>query len=111
MLVATIHFRTPSGAWSQTGHAGREGCRLAGRRDPTRRRAHPTHARKVTPPPSCPPGGSLGGSQSGDPNQTLLSSHLLEDLGLEVRGQLGVDGQHGQGGCVLQFFQMLHNLI
>lgn len=38
-------------------------------------------------------------------------SHLLEDFGLEVRRQLGVDGQHGQGRRVLQLFQVLHNLV
>lgn len=37
--------------------------------------------------------------------------NLLEDLGLEVRRQLGVDGQHGQSRSVLQVLQPLHNLI
>lgn len=98
MLVATIHFRTPSGAWSQTGHAGREGYRLAGGRDPTKRRHTPPVPGSNTFSLALL-GVVLGGSQVGDPNQTLLQSHLLEDLGLEVRGQLGVDGQHGQGGA------------
>lgn len=43
--------------------------------------------------------------------QRFLLPHLLEDFGLEVGRQLGVDGQHGQGGCILQFFQMFHNLV
>lgn len=47
----------------------------------------------------------------GEPKQTFLLSHLLEDFGLEVRRQLGIDGQHGQGRCVLQFLQVLHNLV
>lgn len=41
----------------------------------------------------------------------LLLSYLLEDFGLEVRGQLGVNGQHSQGRCILQLLQMLHNLV
>lgn len=38
-------------------------------------------------------------------------TNLLENLGLEVRGQLGVDGQHGQSRSVLQVLQPLHDLI
>lgn len=37
--------------------------------------------------------------------------HLLEDLGLQVGGQLGVDGQDCQRRCVLQLLQSLHDLI
>lgn len=41
----------------------------------------------------------------------VTDTNLLENLGLEVRGQLRVDGQHGQRRSVLQVLQPLHDLI
>lgn len=37
--------------------------------------------------------------------------NLLENLGLEIRRQLGVDGQNSQSGGIVQVLQPLHNLI
>lgn len=41
----------------------------------------------------------------------VTETNLLEDLGLEVRRQLGVDGQHGQSRSIFQVLQPLHDLI
>lgn len=41
----------------------------------------------------------------------LPDTNLLEDLGLEVRGQLRVDWQHGESRSIFQLLQPLHDLI
>lgn len=41
----------------------------------------------------------------------LPDTNLLEDLGLQVRGQLRVDWQHGESRSIFQLLQPLHDLI